>query len=151
MTLTYNHLASGPDRPGAETWWGRAACRDTDHELFFAEDPNSIKAAKAICARYPVREPCLEFALRSVAINAASGAAPPNKERARMRRRRRVASKPFGLREYWCQVCRRTRWPSNLEAVSDGETTNFRCLACAACWHLERGYISLVDAETCSS
>ena len=38
-----------------------------------------------------------------------------------------------------------------MEAVSDGETTNFRCLSCAACWHLELGYISLVDAEPCSN
>ena len=35
-----------------------------------------------------------------------------------------------------------------MEAVSDGETTNFRCLACAACWHVELGYIGLVDTET---
>ena len=32
-----------------------------------------------------------------------------------------------------------------MEAVSDGETMNFRCLGCAACWHVELGYIGLVD------
>jgi hypothetical protein len=32
-----------------------------------------------------------------------------------------------------------------MEAVTDGETTNFRCLACAACWHVELGYIGLVS------
>ena len=35
------------------------------------------------------------------------------------------------------------------ESVSDGETTNFRCLACGACWHVELGYISRVAPGTC--
>jgi hypothetical protein len=36
-----------------------------------------------------------------------------------------------------------------MEAVSDGEMTNFRCLGCGACWRIELGWISRVDAATC--
>lgn len=50
-------------------WRGRAACRGEDPELFFplgSSGPAAlarIAAAKAICARCPVREACLRFAL----------------------------------------------------------------------------------------
>ncbi|GEM_PF-202683 len=53
-------------------WRHEAACRGEDSSLFFA--PNYFEKrgekeareakAKAICARCPVREPCLEYALR---------------------------------------------------------------------------------------
>ena len=53
-------------------WQFRAACRGEDSSLFFA--PNYFErkeekearesAAKAICARCPVRIDCLEYALR---------------------------------------------------------------------------------------
>lgn len=36
-----------------------------------------------------------------------------------------------------------------MEAVSDGEMTNFRCLSCGACWHIELGWVSRVDPSTC--
>ncbi|GIU99840.1 MAG: hypothetical protein KatS3mg014_1456 [Actinomycetota bacterium] len=55
-----------------EGWETYAACRGADTSLFFA--PNYFERreeklareakAKAICARCPVREPCLEYALR---------------------------------------------------------------------------------------
>jgi hypothetical protein len=35
------------------------------------------------------------------------------------------------------------------EAVSDGELTNFLCPACAACWHVELGFVHRVDAAQC--
>ncbi len=56
-----------------EGWEAYAACRGADTSLFFA--PNYFERreeklareakAKAICARCPVREPCLEYALRT--------------------------------------------------------------------------------------
>jgi DNA-directed RNA polymerase subunit RPC12/RpoP len=36
-----------------------------------------------------------------------------------------------------------------MEAVSDGEMTNFRCVTCGACWHIELGWVSRVDPATC--
>ena len=50
-----------PDLPGA-------LCAQTDPELFFPEHSSgvpggSVKAAKAVCARCPVRDECLEYAL----------------------------------------------------------------------------------------
>lgn len=51
-----------------EDWRDRAACRDEDPELFFpigdgvaAQD--QVGRAKAVCARCPVRQQCLQFAL----------------------------------------------------------------------------------------
>jgi WhiB family redox-sensing transcriptional regulator len=45
------------------SWSLGAACRDVDQEVFFLEKGGSTKAAKAICGRCPVRQPCLEYAL----------------------------------------------------------------------------------------
>ena len=44
------------------SWEKRAACRGADPELFFPErgDTYSVQAAKAVCARCPVRAECLE-------------------------------------------------------------------------------------------
>jgi WhiB family transcriptional regulator, redox-sensing transcriptional regulator len=58
----------------AEYWHWRewAACRGMDSELFFAPDGERgiakrtrERAAKAVCAACPVREPCLAHALAS--------------------------------------------------------------------------------------
>ena len=51
-----------------DDWRERAACRDEDPELFFPlsdQGPGARQAdeAKAVCARCPVRERCLEYAL----------------------------------------------------------------------------------------
>lgn len=44
-----------------------------------------------------------------------------------------------------CPACGGT----DMEAVTDGEDTNFLCLACWRCWHVELGWASRVDADTC--
>jgi len=41
-------------------WRDQAACRTEDPELFFS--PGQRDRARGICARCPVRQPCLEFA-----------------------------------------------------------------------------------------
>jgi WhiB family redox-sensing transcriptional regulator len=54
-------------------WQYRAACRGEDAEMFFApnyferkEEKDAREAqAKGICARCPVRDECLEYALRN--------------------------------------------------------------------------------------
>ena len=61
----------------------RAVCRDVDPELFFpVAEPGSdvydaqVGAAKAVCARCPVRAACLEWALRSLPDGIAGGLTP---------------------------------------------------------------------------
>jgi WhiB family redox-sensing transcriptional regulator len=56
------------DDPGRGSWRAAAACRHTDTELFFPVSHRGLAAAgarraKAICARCPVRLPCLSYAL----------------------------------------------------------------------------------------
>lgn len=45
------------------TWRHHALCRQVDAELFFPEKGGSNREAKRLCARCPVRTPCLEEAL----------------------------------------------------------------------------------------
>ena len=50
------------------SWRTRAACRDSDPELFFPIGSTGmaleqIRAAKAVCDLCPTRTPCLEFAI----------------------------------------------------------------------------------------
>ena len=44
-----------------------------------------------------------------------------------------------------CPSCRSMR----LRAVSDGEDTNFLCLECGTCWHLELGWVHRVEPADC--
>jgi WhiB family redox-sensing transcriptional regulator len=44
-------------------WRESALCAQADPEAFFPEKGGSVKAAKRICARCPVRRECLEEAL----------------------------------------------------------------------------------------
>lgn len=49
-----------------QAWWAQARCNDgagTLVTLFFSEQLDDIARAKAICARCPVRRPCLDGAL----------------------------------------------------------------------------------------
>lgn len=46
------------------SWQDAAGCRGADQDLFFPERGASTRKAKAICAACPVREECLEFAIR---------------------------------------------------------------------------------------
>ena len=76
-------------------WQERAACRDADIGLFFgregerqSERERRERAAKRICARCPVREACLEQAVR-VPENYGGWGGYTEAERASERRRRR--------------------------------------------------------------
>ena len=71
MTLTWNRTVDW----STDAWRDRAACRDTDPELFFpigstGSALDQIAAAKAVCSLCPAVEACLEFAL---ATNQESG------------------------------------------------------------------------------
>jgi WhiB family redox-sensing transcriptional regulator len=53
---------------GRHDWWGEAACREADPELFFpvaAHGPGAIEIvrAKAVCRACPVSRLCLQYAL----------------------------------------------------------------------------------------
>jgi WhiB family redox-sensing transcriptional regulator len=59
-----------PDNVGryGRTWSGEAACKGMDTRLFFpvgrtGEAPDTVAAAKRVCATCPVRARCLAFAL----------------------------------------------------------------------------------------
>ena len=57
--------------PASMTGWAASgACRQSDPELFFPVTTSGpaagqVNKAKAVCARCPVRVPCLDFALDS--------------------------------------------------------------------------------------
>lgn len=46
------------------SWMGTATCRDLPPEIFFPVDGGGVEVARRVCARCPVRQACLEFALR---------------------------------------------------------------------------------------
>jgi len=46
------------------TWMLEARCLDADPEAFFPEKGGSTREAKRICAACPVRDECLDYALR---------------------------------------------------------------------------------------
>lgn len=54
-----------PNSPLNEPWMDSALCAQTDPDMFFPENGASARPAKKICAECPVREACLEFALRT--------------------------------------------------------------------------------------
>jgi WhiB family redox-sensing transcriptional regulator len=51
--------------PNALSWALRAACRGYDLADFFSDSRASIRWAKSVCGRCPVREECLAEALRA--------------------------------------------------------------------------------------
>ena len=72
-------------------WRASGACRDADPDLFFPISSvgraiGQIAQAKAICARCPVRRPCLEFANTNAPIQGIWGGTTPE-ERYPARRR----------------------------------------------------------------
>jgi WhiB family redox-sensing transcriptional regulator len=72
-------------------WRESAACRDEDPELFFPVSevgPGSeqVRQAKAVCARCPVRQECLEHAIETGLAHGIFGGATPHERRQRIRR-----------------------------------------------------------------
>ena len=70
------------------TWRDRAACADTDPDLFFSEDTvrGTYKQAIAICNDCPVKDDCLDYALKENLRDGVWGGRTPD-ERQRIRRR----------------------------------------------------------------
>jgi WhiB family transcriptional regulator, redox-sensing transcriptional regulator len=59
------HRTPAPPAPPQGGWRYRAACRGADLALFFPGRGESAEPARQVCARCPVREPCLDYALRN--------------------------------------------------------------------------------------
>ncbi len=75
-------------------WQERAACRDEDPELFFPVGSLGPAAqqeakAKAVCARCPVVEQCLAYAMQTGQDYGIWGGMTPDERRALARRNRR--------------------------------------------------------------
>ncbi|MQA84799.1 MAG: WhiB family transcriptional regulator [Streptosporangiales bacterium] len=67
-------------------WTELAACRGVDPELFYpigTAGPalEQVAAAKAVCARCPVRDECLEWALRTGEPHGVWGGTTPEERR----------------------------------------------------------------------
>lgn len=76
-------------------WWARAACASADPELFFPISYSGpalrqVARAKAICARCPIRQECLRYALDAGSIQGVWGGMTEG-ERQRLARRERRA------------------------------------------------------------
>ncbi|MBA2426413.1 MAG: WhiB family transcriptional regulator [Actinobacteria bacterium] len=80
-----------PELPPSPRWHVLAACDGTDEDgtIFFPEHGHSAARAKAICARCPVVEQCLEWAIQHEDSGVWGGTTAP--ERVELRRARRVA------------------------------------------------------------
>ena len=87
----------------AQDWRADGACRTADPDLFFPVAVGSvanrqIAKAQRICAGCPVREPCLDFALRTPEPAGIWGGTTPE-ERTRVRRARHRRSPRVPRRE----------------------------------------------------
>jgi WhiB family redox-sensing transcriptional regulator len=82
----------------AANWRSAAACLLADPDLFFpissaGPGERQIARAKTICARCPVRQECLEFALgQGLAYGIWGGTTPEDRQRDRRRKRRAAAT-----------------------------------------------------------
>jgi WhiB family transcriptional regulator, redox-sensing transcriptional regulator len=72
-----------------------ATCRGLDSELFYAESGAAIMKAKTLCASCPVREKCLEWAIKREEFGVWGGTTA--RERAGIRRERGLRLVPAGV------------------------------------------------------
>ncbi len=103
----YRNLAA-PARFAAR-WRQRAACRGTDLDLFFPERGEPAGPARQVCARCPVRQTCLEYALINRITHGIWGGLTERERRP--------------LQSDWVQAARRDRDRAILAANAAGYTT----------------------------
>lgn len=70
-------------------WMRRGNCREEPPSVFFPSDGTGVDAARLLCAACPVKEPCLEYALRNRIDHGVWGGAS-ERERRRILRQRRL-------------------------------------------------------------
>lgn len=79
------------DEPAVDVGWREyAKCLGVDPDLFFPERGESTREAKAVCQECPVKDHCLEFALRNTEKFGIWGGLS-ERERRRIRRQRAIA------------------------------------------------------------
>jgi WhiB family redox-sensing transcriptional regulator len=64
------------------SWMSAGTCRDYPPALFFPSDGMGVEAARQVCSRCPVRQACLDYAIRNRIEHGVWGGAS---ERARRR------------------------------------------------------------------
>ncbi len=94
--------------PFAARWRELAACRGFDLDLFFPERGESAEPARQVCARCPVRQPCLDFAVSNRITHGVWGGLAERERRA--------------LRSGWVRTWRRDRDRAILAADAAGYT-----------------------------
>jgi len=92
----------------AARWRELAACRGTDLEVFFPERGESAGPARQLCARCPVRQPCLDYAITNRITYGIWGGLTERERRA--------------LRSGWLRASRRDRDQAILAAEAAGYT-----------------------------
>jgi WhiB family transcriptional regulator, redox-sensing transcriptional regulator len=55
--------------PLSAGWRDRAGCRGTDLQVFFPGRGEPAEPARRICARCPVRQPCLDYAISHAIVH----------------------------------------------------------------------------------
>ncbi|MGH3500941.1 MAG: WhiB family transcriptional regulator [Nocardioidaceae bacterium] len=74
-----------------QPWMEDALCAQTDPEVFFPDKGQSAKQAKRVCARCPVQQPCLAYALDRPELQGVWGGLT-ERERRQLRTARREAA-----------------------------------------------------------
>ena len=93
----------------AARWRQQAACHGTDLNLFYPERGQSAGPARQVCARCPVPQPCLEYALSNRISHGIWGGLTERERRP--------------LQSAWVQDARRERDRAIVAAGAAGYTT----------------------------
>lgn len=96
-----NYTGAAPEAPRKTTWRDLGACLDQDPDLFAPEGTTGkwadiITNAKAVCARCPVADACLAWALETRQDHGIYGGLTEDERRNHHRRAARDSAKPRG-------------------------------------------------------
>ena len=73
-------------------WMRNGNCRDESPSLFFPSDGSGVEVARRLCETCPVKEPCLEYALRNRIDHGVWGGTSERERRRILRQRRAEAA-----------------------------------------------------------
>ncbi|MGI9605581.1 MAG: WhiB family transcriptional regulator [Acidimicrobiales bacterium] len=74
-------------------WMARGLCANQPPETFFPSDGVGVEVAKRICAKCPVQERCLEYALKNRIDHGVWGGCSERQRRRILKARRKEAAK----------------------------------------------------------
>lgn len=74
------------------TWMATGNCNNHPPAVFFPSDGVGVEVAKQICGTCPVKEPCLEYALRQRVDHGVWGGASERQRRRILKARRQEAA-----------------------------------------------------------